>query len=261
MRILLISDIHSNLQALEAVLRDAGTVDAVWCAGDLVDYGTDPHGVVTWFRTHDVQCVSGNHDRHLLSILDSGETETLRGTDKWKWVHDNCERVTPEDVAYLRTRPLHLRLQADGIDYLLQHQMGEGAYTYSMPESIGDFEQFWQEHAGISTLPERRLIFGHTHRRCVHRLDDRMLWLNPGSVSYRRPDDQDKRAHYMIIDQGEILFRAVPYDRQPSYERVLAYARSGQMLLTDLQDTMFFFGNAKTTRDPIPPEIAQAAAE
>ncbi len=259
MRVLLISDIHSNLQALEAVLRDAGTVDAVWCAGDLVDYGTDPHGVVTWFRTHDVQCVSGNHDRHLLNILDSGETETLRGTDRWKWVHDNCERVTPEDVAYLRTRPLHLRLQADGIDYLLQHQMGEGAYTYSMPESVGDFEQFWQEHAGISTLPERRLIFGHTHRRCVHLLDDRMLWLNPGSVSYRRPDDQDKRAHYMIIDQGEILFRAVPYDREPSYRRVLAYARSGQMLLTDLQDTMFFFGNAKTTRDPIPPEIAQAA--
>ena len=259
MRILLISDIHSNLQALEAVLRDAGTVDAVWCAGDLVDYGTDPHGVVTWFRTHDVQCVSGNHDRHLLSILDSGETETLRGTDKWKWVHDNCERVTPEDVAYLRTRPLHLRLQADGIDYLLQHQMGEGAYTYSMPESIGDFEQFWQEHAGTDALPERRLVFGHTHRRCVHQLDDRMLWLNPGSVSYRRPDDQDKRAHYMIIDQGEILFRAVPYDRQPSFERVLAYARSGKMLLTDLQDTMFFFGNAKTTRDPIPPEIAHAS--
>lgn len=259
MRVLLISDIHSNLQALKAVLRDAGTVDAVWCAGDLVDYGTDPHGVVTWFRTHDVQCVSGNHDRHLLTILDSGETETLRGTDKWKWVHDNCERVTPEDVAYLRTRPLHLRLQADGIDYLLQHQMGEGAYTYSMPESIGDFEQFWQEHAGTDALPERRLVFGHTHRRCVHRLDDRMLWLNPGSVSYRRPDDQDKRAHYMIIDQGEILFRAVPYDRQPSYERVLAYARSGKMLLTDLQDTMFFFGNAKTTRDPIAPEIAQAA--
>ena len=180
MRILLISDIHSNLQALEAVLRDAGSADAVWCAGDLVDYGTDPHGVVSWFRTHDVQCVSGNHDRHLLNVLDSGETESLRGTEHWKWVHDNCERVTPEDIAYLRGRPMHLRLQADGIDYLLQHQMEEGAYAYSMPESVGDFERFWAGHAEPSACSERRLIFGHTHRRCVHRLDDRMLWLNPG---------------------------------------------------------------------------------
>ena len=63
----------------------------------------------------------------------------------------------------------------------------------------------------------------------------------------------------MIIDQGTILFRAVPYDRGPSYRRALAYARSGQMLLSDLQDAMFFFGDAQTTRDPIPPELARPA--
>ena len=75
MRILLISDVHANIQALEAVLKDAGKVDAVWCAGDLVDYGAFPHQVVQWFIHHDVQCVSGNHDRHLLNIWASGETE------------------------------------------------------------------------------------------------------------------------------------------------------------------------------------------
>lgn len=96
------------------------------------------------------------------------------------------------------------------------------------------------------------MIFGHTHRRCVHQLEDDALWLNPGSVSYRRPDDHDKRAHYMIIEDGRILFRAVAYDRSRSLARAMAYVRSGTMLTTDLQDAMFFFGDAKTSRDPLP---------
>ena len=251
LRILVISDIHANLQALEAVLRDAGRTDEIWCAGDLVDYGTDPHGVVSWFRTHAVRCVSGNHDRHLLNVLASGETETLRGTDRWKWVHDNCDRVTDEDVAYLRSLPMALQMRADGISYLMCHQLGEDAYAYRTPESIAEFNDFWQAH-GTQTEGERRLILGHTHRRCVHLLDQGMLWLNPGSASYRRPDDPDKRAHYIIIDGGRIELRAVDYDRRPSYRRALEYARSGHMLLTDLQDAMFFFGHALTSRDPIP---------
>ena len=259
MRILLISDVHANLQALEAVLRDAGTVDDIWCAGDLVDYGTDPHGVVGWFRTHGIKCVSGNHDRHLLDTLDSGETERVRGTDRWKWVHDNCDRVTAEDVRYLRQLPMLLRLSADGVEYLLQHQMDEGAYAYRMPESLEDFGRFWQAQTG-ERLPagqECRLIFGHTHRRCVHQLDERLLWLNPGSVSYRRPDDHDKRAHYMLLEDGRIVFRAVGYDRGPSLRRTLEYARGGGMLLTDVQDAMFFFGDAPTTREPLSDMLEQ----
>ncbi len=252
MRILLISDVHANIQALEAVLKDAGKVDAVWCAGDLVDYGAFPHQVVQWFIHHDVQCVSGNHDRHLLNIWASGETEEVRGTGRYKWVHDNCDHMTEEDIRYLKSLPMHLHLMADGIDYLLQHQMGEGPLAYQMPESVESYEQFWQAHAPETCRrPERRMIFGHTHRRCVHCLDDHLLWLNPGSVSYRRPDDHDKRAHYMTIEDGRIAFHAVPYDREPSLRRVMDYVRSGHMLVTDLQDTLFFFGNAATTRDPI----------
>ncbi|MBQ2462885.1 MAG: metallophosphoesterase family protein [Clostridia bacterium] len=252
MRILLISDIHSNLQALEAVLRDAGTVDAVWCAGDLVDYGTDPHGVVTWFRTHDVQCVSGNHDRHLLNILDSGETETLRGTDRWKWVHDNCERISPEDAAYLSTLPVHLSEVRDGIAYLISHQMEENPPGYGMPESVMDFETFWNACYRGEDTAEKRMIFGHTHRRCVHMLDDHLLWMNPGSVSYRRPDDPDKTAHYLVIQDGRIQFHSTAYDRSHSLARAMEYLRRGSMMETELQDAMFFFGNARTSRDPLP---------
>lgn len=256
MKLLIIADIHANITALEAVARDAGPVDAIYCAGDYVDYGTDPHETIAWVREHGINCVIGNHDRHLLNILASGEVERFRGTRQWKWVHDNCERITAEDADFLRGLPLHLSFTADGVDYVMQHQMKDDCYD--VPESLQAFEACWRDwYTGAPSDNPRRMIFGHTHRRCVHQLDDRLLWLNPGSVSYRRPDDQDKRAHYMLIEDGVIRFRAVPYARGDMLKRVMAYVRRGDMLETDLQDLLFFFGDAQTTRDPLPAQEEQ----
>lgn len=250
MRLLILSDVHANIAALRAIERDAGPVDAICCAGDYVDYGTDPHEAIAWMREHGAHCVSGNHDRHLLNILASGENGALSGTPRYKWVHDNCERVTQDDVAWLRALPMHLSFEADGAAYVMQHQMKEG--SYDTPESIAQFDACFAAWYTGGEQPQRRMIFGHTHRRCVHQLADDCLWLNPGSASYRRPDDADKRAHYMLIEDGRISLRAVAYDRSAMLARAMAYVRAGTMLPTDLQDAMFFFGDAATSRDPLP---------
>lgn len=251
MRLLILSDIHANIAALRAVERDAGPVDAVYCAGDYVDYGTDPHEAITWMREQNAHCVAGNHDAHLLRVYASGEAARLHGTKSYKWVHDNCERVTAEDIAFLQGLPCHLSFEADGVSYVMQHQVKVD--SYEMPECMQAFDALWDAwYTGKRPSVERRMIFGHTHRRCVHQLAEDTLWLNPGSVSYRRPDDPDKRAHYMMIENGEISFHAVAYDRSEMLARAMAYVRSGTMLMTDLQDAMFFFGNAKTSREPLP---------
>ena len=63
MRILVISDIHANYTALEAVLEDAGTVDETWCLGDMVGYGPDPNAVLELIREiPSLTCLLGNHD-------------------------------------------------------------------------------------------------------------------------------------------------------------------------------------------------------
>lgn len=252
MRILLLSDIHANISALRAIEKAVGAVDAIYCAGDYVDYGTDPHEAIAWVRDHGAHCVIGNHDKHLLNTLFSGETDAFRGTRQYKWVHDNCERVTQEDIAFLAGLKQHISFEADGIAYLMQHQMLDGAYD--MPESVQKFDEFWRVWYTGEKRPaqERRMIFGHTHRRLVHQLDNDRCWLNPGSVSYRRPDDLDKRAHYMLIEDGMIRFGAMPYDRSGMLARAMEYVKSGTMLQTDLQDAMFFFGDAPTTREPLP---------
>ena len=71
MRILIISDIHANLTAFQAVVQDAGKVDAVWCLGDLVGYGPDPNECISLLRTlPELTCLVGNHDAAALGDID-----------------------------------------------------------------------------------------------------------------------------------------------------------------------------------------------
>ena len=118
-----------------------------------------------------------------------------------------------------------------------------------MPESLADFDSFWKKET-----PEAKtmLAFGHTHRRCIHLLSEQKGWFNPGSVSYRRPDDSDKRAHYMVAEDGRLRFGAVSYSRERSLLVTKSYLQKGIMLETNLQDAFFFFGDAPTTRSPLP---------
>lgn len=244
MKILLISDIHANIYALHAVEQAEKTWDEVWCCGDLVDFGPDPVEVIHWMQAHDTRVVLGNHDAYVLSLT---QEDCLRAWDEhtWQWAHQNFTQLSDRDLAYLRSLPQTMILAADGITYQMQHQLGS---SYGIVESLNQFDHFWQGEVSS----ERRMLFGHTHRRCIHLLNEHTGWINPGSISYRRPDDPDKRAHYMVIEDGHIRFGAVAYDRSALLARTREIHCTGRMLPTNLQDAYFFFGKASTTRDPLP---------
>ncbi len=71
MRVLVISDIHANLDALQSVIEDAGSVDQVWCLGDLVGYGPEPNECVDLIKSlPDIICIKGNHDVAALGEID-----------------------------------------------------------------------------------------------------------------------------------------------------------------------------------------------
>ena len=246
MKILLVSDVHANIFALRAIERTERW-DEVWCCGDLVDFGPFPVEVIRWMRDHHARCVRGNHDAHVLALR---REDCRRAYDarQWQWAHQNLEQLTEQELDYLRALPDTLCLEADGIRYQMQHQFDGG---YGTVESLAQFHDFWK---GGQEYAVRRLLFGHTHRRGMHLLDESSHWLNPGSASYRRPDDPDKRAHYMMLEDGTVRFGAISYDRSPLLAKTVEYLREGRMLTTHLQDACFFFGNAATTRSPLPME-------
>ena len=99
MRILIISDIHANITALEAVLADAGEFDAAWCLGDLVGYGPDPNECIERIaQLPSVQCIMGNHDAAAVNVI---EVEAFN-PDARKTVLWTQEKLTPANHEYLK---------------------------------------------------------------------------------------------------------------------------------------------------------------
>ncbi len=253
MKLLVISDIHSNIWALDKILDTEKNFDLLCCAGDLVDYGTAPGQVVDCMRQYSSNVlVQGNHDLHAVEIWKQDQYRDVV-PEKFKWVHHNCQRLDEDRIHYLEQLPLRVTFEADGYVYMIQHQFDN---AYGLVESRHQFDEFWKQHAEpeYKNSKKRRMIFGHTHRQCIHVLDQDMLWLNPGSASYRRPDDPDKTAHYAVVENGEIQLRRVSYDRSHCLEEAIKLNQVHGMMKTELQDFFFFFGDAETSRDPLPLE-------
>ena len=252
MKILLLSDIHGNREALEAILRNEKSWDLLVCAGDFVDYGTSPSFVVDYFasQSSSAKLVQGNHDAHTVREYRKGAYESLP-SDEFKWVHYTCQHLKEQHIAFLEALPMHLSFEADGYVYLLQHQYDE---KYGVIESPEQFDSYWQQCTDAPFDPslQRRMIFGHSHRQCTHMLFGNREWINPGSISYRRPDDSNKDAQYMVIEGGKIRFCQLPYDRAPQFRVAEAFARKNGMMKTELQDFYFFFGDARSSRDELP---------
>jgi len=212
MKALIISDIHSNIYALEAIWKQEQNSDVIYCAGDLVDYGPYPKEVLNWMRSHDALCVRGNHDKWLVTCYRAGNTLERMPLNKRSWVHHNASLLEEQDIRYLEQLPKIIVFELDEITYAITHLYQE----YEEIVSIHAYKQFIEECTNTNKKKcITKLIFGHTHRQAVRYLSDQLLWLNPGSVSYRRNDDPDQTAHYATITDGAIALKRLSYDIKP----------------------------------------------
>ena len=212
MKILILSDIHSNIYALESIWDKEQDSDIVYCTGDLVDYGPYPREVLNWVRGHDVTCTQGNHDMWLVENYRSGKLLDLVPPVERAWVHHNASLLGDDDIQFLSSLPVAISFQHEGVNYGMTHLYKD----YEEIESIHAFNEFClQRFVELENPPTSRLIFGHTHRQGIRTLSDDLLWLNPGSVSYRRPDDPDQTAHYATIQDGIISLKRKSYDLNP----------------------------------------------
>mgnify|MGYP000885577424 FL=1 len=214
MRILVFSDIHSNLTALEAVLAAAGNVDAYWCLGDLVGYGPDPNECIALVRElPNLMCVRGNHDAATLGEVDQN-TFNHEASLAITWTKRN---LNAESQEFLLSLPE--RLVIDDIT-LVHGSPRNPVWDYIMDAMTA--ERMFQ------FFDTRICLVGHTHVPAIWKetesespkglvLDYQKVKiltksiLNPGSVG--QPRDHDPRAAFAIFDPQESLWelRRVPY--------------------------------------------------
>ena len=216
MRVGVISDIHGNAAALEAVLAalDEDRLDAVWCLGDLVGYGPDPNRCCELVAHRADLCLVGNHDLGVLGTIPLDEfSPDAASAARW------TETVLTEySRAYLES----LRPEAKVDDAELFHASPrDPVWDYVLSEPVA------RESLEITEAPV--VMVGHSHVPLAmvlengrakgglapggHEVDlSQGRWLlNPGSVG--QPRDQDPRAAYVVLDQDErrAYFRRIPY--------------------------------------------------
>ena len=225
MRYLIISDLHSNLEALQAVLAAAeGEYEQVICCGDLVGYGPDPDLIVDWVRENASVVVRGNHDKACSGIAEADDfNEAARRAAYW-----TREHLNPENLHYLRNLP------SGPLEV-----MGRFAILHGSPRDEDEYvSTTWEANGSLDLLRHTVTFFGHTHmqggfsrnsNRVVETIlapisrgksravlaiqPDETYFVNPGSVG--QPRDRDSRAAYALYDTvGFVEFGRATYDVQ-----------------------------------------------
>jgi putative phosphoesterase len=209
MRIAIISDIHSNLPALDAVLADVEKQrpDHVYCLGDLVGYGASPNEVIERIRAEGMPTIMGNYDDGVgfdrdecgCAYRDPVDQELGDRSLAWTKAH-----TTPEHKAFLRGLLKELRFEADGKRVLLVHGSPRKMNEYLFEDrALSSFER-------LAVSSDADIIaFGHTHKPYQKDVDG-VRFVNAGSVG--KPKDLDWRACWVMLDRGSPTFHRVPYD-------------------------------------------------
>lgn len=218
MRVLVISDVHANYTALEAVLKDAGEVDATWCLGDMVGYGPDPNAVVEQIREiPNLTCILGNHD---MAVIGRIPFEVFN-TDARRTLEYHERVLTADNMDFLRSLPSTLKTLGDVSIVHGSPRDSVWEYILNALSARLNFDHFTTAWCFV----------GHSHLQCMFQLDtntDRVSLspiragehfplrpraiLNPGSVG--QPRDRDPRAAYAIYDTESYVWepRRVEYN-------------------------------------------------
>jgi diadenosine tetraphosphatase ApaH/serine/threonine PP2A family protein phosphatase len=215
MRLAVLSDIHANLAALDAVRGDLPDVEQVWVLGDIVGYGPQPNEVIAALQEMGARSVMGNHDGAAIGQVDA----SWFNPDAARAIGWTAEVVDDNARAYLATLP---EVRREGEMTAVHGSPRDPTWEYISGADVAT--------ANLGAFETRICLHGHTHVPIVYRAEDgraqavpatadspvsvdgARLLLNPGSVG--QPRDGNPAASYLLIDveSGRAEFRRVSYD-------------------------------------------------
>jgi len=229
MRIAVISDIHGNLDALQAVLSDIdrSDIDATVCLGDTIGYGPEPREVIDAIRRRNIPCVLGNHE---LAVIDR-KLLSWFNPDAQKSILCTIELLSDDSMRFI------LGLRTSLIDFGCRFVHGfppDSAFLYLFQVSEGKLRRTFEQ------IQERICFVGHTHELAIIEFDGHQVTagllsrgitclneqsryiINVGSVG--QPRDGNNRAKYIILDTSKntIDVHYIPYDIARVADKIIA---------------------------------------
>ena len=225
MRVLVLSDIHANLTALEAVLQDAGEVDSVWCLGDVVGYGPDPNECIERLAgLPNLTCLLGNHDAAALGRINL-QAFNVEARASIRWL---TNILKPESRSFLEALPERLEVE--------RVTLAHGSPRNPVWEYLLDV---YTAAANFDSFTTQLCFVGHTHLPVTYisNADPQLVsWkllynggsvcppqraiLNPGSVG--QPRDHNPLSSYAIYETESSCWQSkrVAYDIAAVQERI-----------------------------------------
>jgi predicted phosphodiesterase len=237
MRALILSDIHANLEALNAVLEAAAPFDALWNLGDVVGYGGSPNETVALMRERAQFNVRGNHDRVCCGLTSAlGFNPVARAAANW--TREEMTKENREWLAAVRKGPIDLGEEAGVRGVTLAHgsPLNEDQYILTMRDAWAPLQAataitfighthlqggFWQKEHDWHEIRPRYEGRNEAASWTLKVEPGTRYLINPGSVG--QPRDCDWRAAFAIYDTdaGEVVFHRVPYDVTMAQGRIL----------------------------------------
>ena len=215
MKVLIISDIHANYPALEAVWKQERDSDLILCLGDMVDWGPYPKEVLNWCRDHRALTVIGNHDLDVCRLYRASQAGAPLPVGTF--ASRNVEALDAADIEWLEALPESQTVEVDGAALHLKHYFTRDDDPHALlkrwiqHESKAAFDEIWPSEANA---PIRAVVTGHTHQCYLFMVETGAFFLNPGSLSYRVcTDSHVKGAQYAVYQDGGFFLRHIDYDR------------------------------------------------
>lgn len=228
MRYAIISDIHSNLAAFQAVLEDInkrGGAEEIWCLGDIVGYGPDPGECISLLRQHTHRCIAGNHDLAAIGKIDTSVFNPVAAAA----CHWTAGQLSAEDIEYLSALPPTLNqgdftlVHASPREPVWEYVVSTRTARASFPHFNTSFCLIGHTHIpGVFDLDRKGICLSHQLPAELHLKEgERRLIINCGGVG--QPRDGDLRASYAILDniQGILYHYRVEYDIQATQQKMI----------------------------------------
>lgn len=216
MKLLIVSDIHANYEALKRLDSIEADYDHLVFLGDAVDYGPEPKGCIDFIKKRAYRAVRGNHDNALAYNTDCG------CSSKYKHLSLETRRynrmlLDNEDISYLAGLPLMDRFALGDSSFFMTHASPKGdLYRYLYPQMSDDA---WGSE--IDGIDAGFVLLGHIHIPFVRKIGSTTI-INPGSAG--QPRDGDPRGSYAIWENGVVILKRFSYDIDKTID---AIERSG----------------------------------
>lgn len=209
--VVLMSDIHSNLEALEAVCKDMPPLP-IYCLGDLVGYGANPSEVIQVVKVKGATVVMGNHDYAAVT----GDTEWFN-TEAASAVEWTRRQLSLVERKYLSRLPRHLVIELGGLKILLVHgSPSDPLFEYVYPETHEYLFDIYLKSSEVNII-----AMGHTHIPYTCRVKSGYI-VNPGSVGQPRSGKPDASYLIVTVEEGEVKLepRYVKYDIKTTADKI-----------------------------------------